>query len=295
MGLESWLRAQTHRVGLQKSPLVVSAYRQFSTWRFRGHWEDEVEFKGAKFTIGRDLSLYPAVRNGGFEATEIDLFLGTVRPDDTVWDVGANIGIYAVLLGRAAHRGHVVSFEPVTETRERLVGNIARNGLTNVVVEPVALSDHDGRAQMAVHPDAHGCDYIDLDPGSAASQATAVATATEALDVEITTGAAYAARSPHGVPDVIKVDIEGHEPEFLDGSWSIIAERRPTLMLEVNPPAWRTPARVEKWEATLRRLLETYGHGTWIGPKGSEEIDHIDVSTLLPHAYTLVLRDPKRA
>src|SRR3954467_11468833 len=176
MGLESWLRAQTHRVGLQKSPLVVSAYRQFSTWRYRGHWEDEVEFKGAKFTIGRDLSLYPAVRNGGFEEHEIDTFLGTVRPDDTVWDVGANIGIYAVLLSRAAHRGHVVSFEPVTETRERLMGNIARNGLTNVTVEPVALSDREGRAHMAVHANAHGCDYIDLEHVSYTSRATTIYT-----------------------------------------------------------------------------------------------------------------------
>jgi hypothetical protein len=134
MGLESWLRTRAHRMGLEKSPVVVAMYRQFSTWRFRGRWEDEVEFKGARFTIGRDLSLYPAVHNGGFEAEELDLFLASVRPDDTVWDVGANIGIYAVLLGRAAHRGQVVSFEPVPETRQRLLGNIARNGISNVTV-----------------------------------------------------------------------------------------------------------------------------------------------------------------
>lgn len=291
MGLESWLRTRAHQMGLEKSPVAVAAYRQFSTWRFRNRWEDEVEFKGARFTIGQDLSLFPAVYNGGFEAAELDLFLPLVHPDDTVWDVGANIGIYAVLLGRAAHRGHVVSFEPVPETRERLTGNVARNGLTNVTIEPVALSSQEGQAHMAVHKDAHGCDYIDLGQEAVSPEA---GTASAAIDVPTTTGAAYAARSPHGAPDVIKVDIEGHEPEFLDGAWSLIAERKPTLMLEVNTPAMRTPDRVQRWEDTLRRLLDVYGRGTWLGPHGTAEVDHIDVATLEPHAYTLVLRDPQR-
>ena len=293
MGLESALRTRAHRLGLEKSPIAVAAYRQLSTWRFRNRWEDEVEFKGARFTIGRDLSLYPAVRNGGFEAAEFDTFLPTVQPDDIVWDVGANIGIYAVLLGRAAHRGHVVSFEPVPETRQRLVGNVARNGLTNVTIEPLALSDKEGEAHMAVHADAHGCDYIDLghEPDPARTAATHL---TQNIGVQTTTGAAYAARSPHGPPDVIKVDIEGHEPEFLEGLWSVLAERRPTLMMEVNTPAMRTPARVAQWDAVMRRLFEVYGHGTWLGPGGADEVDHVDVSTLAPHAYTLLLRDPKR-
>lgn len=292
MGLESWLRTRAHRVGLEKSPLVVAAYQRYCTVRFRGRWDEPVEFKGARFSIGHDMSLYPAVRNGGFEAIEIDALLARVRPDDTVWDVGANIGIYAVLLGRAAHAGQVVSFEPVTESRERLLGNIARNGLTNVTVEPVALSDQEGQAQMLVHSNAHGCDYIGSS-GDAAVR-TDDATVTEVLDVRITTGAAYADASPHGLPDVIKVDIEGHEPEFLEGAWPVISTRRPTIMLEVNPTTWRTPERVQRWDQTLRRLLETYGHGTWIGPQGSTDVERIDVAALSPHAYALILRDPAR-
>ena len=293
MGVESWLRTRAHRAGLENSRIVVAAYQQFCIWRVRGRWEEPVEFRGAQFSIGRDLSLYPAVRNGGFEAIELDTFLPEVRPGDTVWDVGGNIGIYAVLLGRAASTGHVVSFEPVTVSRERLLQNIARNGLTNVTVEPVALSDREGSARMAVHANAHGCDHIELDDDG--SSAAADDAATGALDVQITTGEAYAESSPHGLPDAIKVDIEGHEPEFLDGTWSIITKRQPTLMLEVNPTTWRTQERVRRWDATLRRLLETYGHGTWIGPHGSTDVDHIDVSTLSGHAYALILRDPTRA
>ena len=44
----------------------MAAYRTASRIRFRGSWDDEVEFRGHRFRIGRDLTLYPAVHSGGF-------------------------------------------------------------------------------------------------------------------------------------------------------------------------------------------------------------------------------------
>jgi len=283
MGLESWLRTRAHRVGLEKMPLAVAAYRQFSTWRFRNRWEDEVEFKGARFAIGCDLSLYPAVRNGGFEAAELDMFLPTVRPDDTVWDVGANIGIYAVLLAAAAPEGRVEAFEPVPDSFRRLEQNVAANAMDNVTTHFVALSDTTGTARMAVHADAHGCDQI----GEVDDDA-------EAIDVPTLTGDEFLASTGGADPDVVKVDIEGHEPQFLDGAWGMFERRAPLLMMEVNPTAWTDAAQVEEWQATVDRLFALYGSGLWFDTSTPTDVTELDVAALDDtRAFTLLF--PGRA
>lgn len=280
MGVESTLRTWARRSGLQHSRIVTAAYTGATRVRFARRWDEPVAFRGGSFVIGRDLSLYPGVRDGSFETHELDALLPRVAPDAVVWDVGANVGIYAVLLGRAAHRGHVVSFEPVPETHERLVENLRRNGVLNVTTERVALSDRDGDATVRVFPDAHGCDRIVAD-GTAAGYAT--------TSVRTTTGTAYAARSPLGPPDVVKVDIEGHEPAFLRGAWDVITARRPTILMEVNPNTWQGPADVATWQHVIDDLLGLYGAGTWFGVDGGRRIETLDVTTLTGGPFNVLL------
>lgn len=280
MGVESRLRAWARRSGLQRSRLVVGAYRGLSRMRYAGRWERPVTFRGASFSIGPDLSLYPAVRNGGFESHELDALLSRVRATDTVWDVGGNIGIYAVLLAQAAPAGHVVSFEPVPRTRQRLVENLRRNRVGNVTVESVALSDRAGEAIIRLFDDAPGCDRIvEAEPTDGSAS----------IRVETTTGAAYAARSPFGVPDVIKVDIEGHEPAFLRGMWDVVAARRPTILMEVNPDAWNGDAAARVWQELLDDLFALYGAGLWFDVGDGERVEAVDVAAVSGGPFNLIL------
>lgn len=280
MGIESTARAWAHRRGLQKSRGVVATYRSISRLRYRGAWEDDVSFRGHRFEIGKDLTLYPAVRNGGFEALELDALLPQVPVDALVWDVGANIGIYSVLLAAAAPDGHVVAFEPVPDSHRRLLANLAKNDVVNVTVNQIALSSKEGTAVMSVHEDAHGCDQISVtDEEDGAAR----------IAIETTTGDLYVERAGLGDPDVIKVDIEGHEPEFLAGAWGLVARRKPLLMMEVNPAAWHGPEDSRRWQGTLDRLLDLYGVGDWFDADSRTPVRAIDVDALGPHAFTLIL------
>ena len=282
MGLESELRGWALASGLQRSRAAVAAYRWLSTVRFRNQWDQPVEFRGARFSIGKDLTLYPAVHNGGFESHELDALMRRVRPEHTVWDVGANVGLYAVLLSRAASAGHVVAFEPVPASRERLDANLELNDCTNVTVEPIALSDHEGVSSMALYPDAPGCNRI-IDPGELPAEAAG------AMQISTATGDGYAQASRYGSPDVIKVDIEGHEPEFLSGSWDLVAALRPTIMLEVNPGTWVHEDRFETWTRLLAQLFDLYGYGDWYDTAGGSRVSSVDVRRLGPGPYTLIL------
>lgn len=278
MGIERAARAWAHQHGLQGWRPVVAAYRGWSRVRYRRAWDRDVSFRGHKFLIGRDLTLFPAVRNGGFEAEELDALLPRVPDDALVWDVGANIGIYTVLLASAARNGRVIAFEPVPDSHARLLANVDKNGLTNVAVHRVALSDGAGTVSMAVHAEAHGCDQI----GPAGDDE-------ESIEVVTTTGDDFAARAGLGDPDVVKVDIEGHEPEFLAGAWETISRSRPLLLMEVNPAAWRTEERTITWQRTLDRLFELYGGGEWFDAGVRERVTHVDAAALELRAFTLML------
>lgn len=266
-------------MGLGESPVVVRAYHAYVRSRYRGRWESPVAFRGARFVIGRDLSLFPSVAHGGFEAEEIDTLLPLVSGNEMIWDVGANVGLYTVLLAQAAPRGHVVAFEPVPESRARLIKNLDINGVRNATVQAIALSDHAGEARMQVYEDGHGCDHLVRGDTHEVNPAN--------LTVVTATGDEYASLS--GDPDIVKVDIEGHEPEFLRGSWEMLVRRRPILMLEVNPATWRQNDRLPVWSAILDELLDLYAGGEWFDAGCRRRVTHVDVEALRPRVYTLLL------
>jgi FkbM family methyltransferase len=71
-----------------------------------------------------------------------------IQPTDTIVDIGANIGCFAVVAGRAARQGRIFAFEPDRENYELAVRNAALNGLTNVVVERAAVSGTSGTLRL---------------------------------------------------------------------------------------------------------------------------------------------------
>ena len=138
---------------------------------------------------------------------------------------------------------------------------------------------------MAVHADAHGCDQI----GEVGDDA-------EAIDVPTLTGDEFLASTGGADPDVVKVDIEGHEPQFLAGAWGMFERRRPLLMMEVNPTAWSGEAQVREWQDTVDRLFALYGNGLWFDAGQSSSVDHVDAAGLdQQRAYTLLFAGVGRA
>lgn len=86
-------------------------------------------------TLGFATLLY-----GGFETAETACAIELAAPGTTAFDVGANIGIYAVALGRAiGPDGRVVAVEPDPANASRLWDDLALNAVDNVcLVEAVA-------------------------------------------------------------------------------------------------------------------------------------------------------------
>lgn len=155
---------------------------------------------------------YAAVNNAlENERPIIATMVELVKPTDTIWDIGANIGTYTVLLGSILSTGEIIAIEPYPANATRLRKHIAANA-TPATVEAVALGDECGTAELAVlysaQPGAqqhsYASEYVDRD--------RQIAT----CEVPLVTGDELVARGVPS-PDIVKIDVEGAGVRVLDG------------------------------------------------------------------------------
>ncbi len=164
---------------------------------------------------------------GVFEPIESFLFTHLLRPGMTVIDAGANIGQYTLLAATAVGpAGTVHSFEPVPMIFDRLRTHVSGNHLTNVTINQMALWHEDGAVTLTL-PREHSDNAGTWTIGSGESRTAPIMAEAIRLD-------AYAARCGFSRVDVIKMDIQGAEPFAIAGAHDLLAECRPTLLMEVD-------------------------------------------------------------
>jgi FkbM family methyltransferase len=179
-------------------------------------------------SFGRRLGIFPplvrALRKlsgAGYEERFDAALLAAIRSGDTVWDVGANVGLYTEkFVGLAGPSGRVVAFEPSPKNVETLRGRFEGNG--SVTIHPVALSDRTGIVTFYANGD---------DAGVTDSLVERTPNATR-HEVQAHRGDDYRQSFP---PDVIKIDVEGFELEVLRGLRDVLASPKlRSVMIEVH-------------------------------------------------------------
>ncbi len=137
-------------------------------------------------------------------------------PDSFFIDVGANIG--SVICPVAATGAATVGIEPVPSIFMQLVASVRANGFDNVGLFNVGVSNLDHiRGVAELGPNSHIND--------AASQKIVVLKLDTLFDL-------YLARASAGRRLVIKVDVEGHEPEVFAGADKLLHDRHPIVCFE---------------------------------------------------------------
>lgn len=192
----------------------------------------------------------------------------TLKPGDSVWDVGANVGMYTVLLGKAvAPPGEVLAFEPMPWCVERLRENIALNGFSHIRVMPRALGRE--RASLPIVQASSGLegDLRVLKRGAHDAPADAPMT-------EVVRGDDLRREQGLPVPAVIKIDVQGFEEDALLGldatlrdpaCRAVIVEIHYTIFAQNNDPD--APLRIERHLKdcgfTSQRRLDRNHIGAW--------------------------------
>ena len=102
--------------------------------------------RGAKWVVG---STVHGCWLGVYEATKQGTFVRHLRPGDVVWDIGANVGFFALLAARrVAPGGRVHAFEPLPDNLRWLRRHLELNPELEVVVHDKAVGAEVGSARF---------------------------------------------------------------------------------------------------------------------------------------------------
>lgn len=136
---------------------------------------------------------------------------------DTVIDVGANRGQFALELLNAGFRGRIISIEPLPGAHEVLQAASSKRGTNWEVVRRLALSDSDGSATFFVTKSDTASSL--LEPTSALNQATPSTEVVESITVETLRLDELIKELNLGQSRILlKLDVQGGEGRVLAGA-----------------------------------------------------------------------------
>jgi FkbM family methyltransferase len=173
-----------------------------------------------------------AERTTGFEPEMAALLHQLADRLDTVFDVGANCGFFAArLLTTPAFKGHVHAFEVVPSTYNALAQMRAECGFADsMTCHAFGLSDSD--ATVFVEMGVHSSLARISEHGAVATQVKTL----DSLDLR--------------APDLVKIDVEGHETQVLDGARDTLENARALVVFE----SWDRPDEPAAMGAPFARL-----------------------------------------
>jgi FkbM family methyltransferase len=148
-------------------------------------------------------------------------YLRKVIPEDAVTvDVGANCGLYTRQLARLSRQVH--AFEPSRQMARLL----RRTSATNVSIHEIALSDHDGDAELFIPQGDNGLVHglASLEPRmSSAEPVVSTHVPIARLDAVVRQDVAF-----------VKIDVEGHELNVLNGAVELLDRCQPVFLVEAE-------------------------------------------------------------
>jgi FkbM family methyltransferase len=155
-----------------------------------------------------------------------------LRPGDQFIDGGANIGMLTLM---AAHlvgpTGHIHAFEPNPRMYQRLNEHIDLNGLHDrVIAHPVGLSNREADLPFRIVDGGAESGTVAPLPDDVAAHVT------EQMTIHVVPGDRLLGGAL--TPDrrtLIKLDVEGHEAEAVQGMLDTLDRLRPVVLTEVIP------------------------------------------------------------
>lgn len=193
----------------------------------------EIEFRNLHFEVIReDASINPSIFDGSFENNEINWLLARCKKHISkinrqiiFIDVGANIGIYSILVAsiKTDNLIRVYCFEPDIRNLNKLETNIKLNNLKNITVSNKAISSSNGFVNLYLEANS-GTNYVTAESNSH-TRLVPSTTLSEVFDIVDNISNATL---------ILKIDVEGLEGSILNSAMKEIRILRPDILFEFS-------------------------------------------------------------
>ena len=174
--------------------------------------------------------LFPA----DYEQASFEFFKKHIKQGDTILDIGAHIGLYAIFFAKLS-RGKVYSFEPTPSTLQLLRKTIEINNCKDIVtVVPAAVSDKAGKARFYISQ------TIDISAANSlvGYDENVFDKRDGSYEVDVISIDGFV--KEHGIiPNILKIDAEGVEVQLLKGAAHTFLQHRPYATLGLHTFAYK--------------------------------------------------------
>jgi FkbM family methyltransferase len=193
-----------------------------------------VRFKNVDHKVYVDLLRNPSLVGSPneYERQDLDLMIDMIDRLHLrqMFDIGANLGIYAFSFSAAAKDGRVVAFEPDVVNANLFNKTNARCPRRNVLLEQKVVAENPGSVTF----------FVDDVSGATGSIRVRESTFNErnykCSPTRTTMAATTIDEAAHKFfpPDFIKIDVEGAELEVLKGGRQTLLNARPIMLIEIG-------------------------------------------------------------
>ena len=203
---------------------------------------------------GVELSLF---ETGTYEKGTIQFLEEYLKPGFSFLDIGANIGLMSVIASKAVgEKGIVYAVEANPATVPILQTNIELNNCKNIELLPVALSDVQGKALLF--------ENWEVNRGGA----SLISQSDDQKGVEVKMERLDDLFAENTTIDLVKIDVEGFEPQVIRGGMNWFKKQLPVFIIEVSE---KREKEIGPSPKEIMELVQTIGRYTFYKHKGTKE------------------------
>ena len=162
----------------------------------------------------------------GWEKKSVSLWIELCKDCKTVFDIGANTGLYALVAKTMNPTARVFAFEPIPQVFNALVQNRKINNF-DIKNYQIGLSDYDGTAKIYLPKN------MDFSYSVTVNQNTLGNQEVNELEIKVMKLSSFIKSENIGAVDLMKIDVETHEVEVLRGMGEYLHKFKPTLIIEI--------------------------------------------------------------
>ncbi len=166
----------------------------------------------------------------GYEPLATHIWSKLSKKSHVIFDLGSNFGLYSLIASKMQPDAEIFAFEPLQRNYDLIEKNKRINNF-NIRIEKLAVSDTVGTAT-----------FYDMDSfdNTIASFNPDFIKAHQhhkkliPMNVETVSLDYYCKKNNINKIDLIKIDVEGHESEVIQGAKTIISLSKPTMLIEIS-------------------------------------------------------------